>query len=82
MIRLETLIEPKFLNSSFSSSSSYRNQTTPCRAIRGNRICLGLFNMGPACGKAELWLSPLFKVLQFKSSGEILMKFRGILVFW
>ena len=40
MIRFETLIELKRLNSSFSSSSSYRKQTKTSiyRAVRGNSI--------------------------------------------
>ena len=39
MIRLETLIELKFLNSSFSSCSPIEmRQTARCRAIRGNSI--------------------------------------------
>ena len=49
MVRLESLIELKFLNSSFSSSNvsirAFRayplteiRQTAPCRAMRGNGI--------------------------------------------
>ena len=51
MMRLETLIELEFLNSSFSSSNfsirAFRDplveirQTVPCRAIRGKSSDLG-----------------------------------------